>query len=67
MTVCAREGEDEGYHKRSVGSSVEVSGPDVTQSVRWCVRVWRCVASKASADVPRGKQTRWRRVERCRQ
>jgi hypothetical protein len=66
MKVSAREGEDEGYHKRSVESSVELSGPDVTQSVRWCVRVWRCVARKASADAPCG-QTRWRRVGRCRQ
>ena len=64
MAVRALKGEDEGYRKRSVGSLVDVSGPGVTQSVRWCVRVWRCVASRASADVPCGERTRWGQVRK---
>ena len=59
MTVCAREGEDEGYVKRCAGRSIEVGRPDATQSVRRCVRVWRCVGSKASADVPCGERQQW--------
>lgn len=52
MTVCAREGDDAGYGRRSVGNLIEVGRPDVTQSVRRYVRLWRCVGSRASADVP---------------
>jgi hypothetical protein len=52
MTVGARKGDDAGYGKRSVGNLVGAARVDVTQSVRRYVRLWRCVGSKASVDVP---------------
>jgi hypothetical protein len=51
MTVCARQGNDAGYGKRSVGKLVGVGRAGVTQSVRRYVRLWRCVGSRASAAV----------------
>ena len=53
MTVCAREGDDAGYGKGSVGKVVELGRFfGATQSVRRYVRLWRCVGSRASVDVP---------------
>ena len=51
MTVCARQGNDAGHGKRSVGRLVEVGSTAATQSVWRYVRLWRCVGSRASAAV----------------